>query len=93
MLDSGPETLDAGRWTLHVGLWMMNAGLWTLDCGRADCLQLNPGAQGKYLTSQLSWVTVWLLVTRDCPVHLVDELVLVFRVVSIVLVTWELLLF
>ena len=84
-LDSGCWTLDAwlwmldpGRWTLDVGFWTLDSGLQTLDCGRTDCSRLNPRAWGKHLTSQLSWITAWLLVTRVCPVHLVDELVLVF---------------
>ena len=34
--------------------------------------------RGEHLTSQLSWVTAWLLVTRVSPIHLVDELVFVF---------------
>ena len=36
-------------------------------------LRLNPGARGKHLTRQLSWVAVWLLVTRVCPVYLAIE--------------------
>ena len=36
-------------------------------------LQLNPGARGELLTSQLSWVAAWLLVTSVCPVYLVKE--------------------
>ena len=42
-------------------------------------LWLNPGVQGEHLTSQLPWVATLLLVTRVCPVYLVDELVLVVR--------------
>ena len=41
-------------------------------------LQLNPGTRGEHITSQLSWVAVWLLVTHVCPVHLAGKLVLVF---------------
>ena len=41
---------------------------------------LNPGWQGKYVTSQLSWEVAWLLLTRVCSVYIIDELVLVFRV-------------
>ena len=42
-------------------------------------LRLNLGVQEEHLTSQLSWVTTWLLDARACPAHLVDEyLVLVF---------------
>ena len=36
-------------------------------------LWLNPGLRGEHLTSQLSWVAAWLLVTRVCPVYLVKE--------------------
>ena len=36
-------------------------------------LRLNPRAWGEDLTSQLSWVAAWLLVTRVCPVYLVKE--------------------
>ena len=36
-------------------------------------LRLNPGAWGELLTSQLSWVAAWLLVTRVCPVYLVKN--------------------
>ena len=43
-------------------------------------LWLNPWKQGEHLTSQLSQVAAWVLVTRVCPVYLVDELVLVFLV-------------
>ena len=43
-----------------------------------NCSRLNPGVRGEHLTSQLSWVAAWLLVTHACPVYLVDELVLVF---------------
>ena len=43
-----------------------------------DCSWPNLTAWGEYLTSQVSWVTAWVLVTRVCPVHLVDELVLMF---------------
>ena len=39
-------------------------------------LRLNLGAGGEHLTSQLSWIAAWLLVTRVCPVYLVDELAL-----------------
>ena len=41
-------------------------------------LWLNLGVQGEHLTSQLSWVTAWLLGTRVSPVYLADELVVVF---------------
>ena len=41
-------------------------------------LPLIPRASGEHLTSQLSWVAAWLLVTDVFPVHLVGELVLVF---------------
>ena len=41
-------------------------------------LRLNLIAQGEYLTSQLSSVAAWLLVTYVCAVCLVGELVLVF---------------
>ena len=40
-------------------------------------LLLNPGAREEHLASQLSWLAVWLWVTRACAVYLVDELVLV----------------
>ena len=36
-------------------------------------LQLNPKARGEHLSSQLSWVAAWLLVTRVCLVYLVEE--------------------
>ena len=36
-------------------------------------LRLNTGARGEHLTSQLSWVPDWLLVTRVCPVYLMKE--------------------
>ena len=36
-------------------------------------LRLNPRAWGEHLTSQLSWVADWLLVTCVCPVYLVKE--------------------
>ena len=35
-------------------------------------------AQREHLIKQLSWTAAGLLVTRLCPVYLVDELVLVF---------------
>ena len=70
--------LNTGHWTLDDGPWTMDSGHWTLDCERSDCLRLYPGARGEHLTSQLLWVTAWILATSDCPVHLVDELVLVF---------------
>ena len=35
--------------------------------------RLNPGAWGEHLTSQLSWVAAWILVTCVCPVYLVKE--------------------
>ena len=38
----------------------------------------NARAQGEHLTRQFSWTAAGLLVTRVCPVYLVDELVLVF---------------
>ena len=34
-------------------------------------LLLNPGARGEHLTSQLSWVAAWLLVTCFCLFYLV----------------------
>ena len=41
-------------------------------------LRLNLGAPcGEHLTSQLSWIAAWPLVTGICPVCLVDALVLV----------------
>ena len=43
---------------------------WLMSCW---LLRLNPGARGELLTSQLSWVAAWLLVTRVCPVYLVKE--------------------
>ena len=36
-------------------------------------LLLNSRARGWPLTSQLTWEAAWLLVTRICPVYLVDE--------------------
>ena len=36
-------------------------------------LWLNPGARGEHLTGQLTWAAAWLLVTRICPVYLLDE--------------------
>ena len=59
-------------WTLNLILF---AKLFLSLC---RLLWLNPGARGEHLTSQLSWITAWLLVTRVCPVYLADELVLVF---------------
>ena len=41
-------------------------------------LQLNAGAQGEHLTSQFSSAAARLLVTRVCPVYLLDKLVFVF---------------
>ena len=41
--------------------------------GLSWLLQLNPGARGELLNSQLSWVAAWLLVTSVCPVYLVKE--------------------
>ena len=49
---------------------------WEVKC-HGDCSRLNPGARGKHLTSQLSWVGARLLVKRVCPINLVDELVFV----------------
>ena len=40
----------------------------------------------EHLTSQLSWVAAWLFVTRDSPVHLVDELVLVSCVLFLLMI-------
>ena len=36
-------------------------------------LRLNPGARGELLTSQLSWVAAWILVTRVFPVYVVKD--------------------
>ena len=38
-------------------------------------LGLNPGVWGEHLTSQFSWVAVWLLVTGVCHVYLIEELI------------------
>ena len=43
---------------------------WLMSCW---LLQLNPGARGNHLNSQIPWVSAWLLVTRVCPVYLVKE--------------------
>ena len=77
-LKAGLWTLDAALWALDSEHWTMDFRRWMLDCGRADCSRLNLGVRGEHLTSQLSWVTTWLLVIRVYPVHLVDELLLVF---------------
>ena len=37
----------------------------------ADCSRLNVEARWDHLTSQLTWVAVWLFFKRVCPVHLV----------------------
>ena len=37
-------------------------------------LRLNPEVRGEHLTSQLSWVAAWLLVTPVCSSNLVKEL-------------------
>ena len=50
-------------------------------------LQLNPKARGEHLSSQLSWVAAWLLVTRVCPVYLVEERCY-FGVVYLLLGAW-----
>ena len=42
-------------------------------------LRLNPVVRGEHLISQLQWIAALLLVTRVCPVYLVDELVLGVR--------------
>ena len=44
-------------------------------CVGSCLLRLKPGAQGEHLTSQFSWVAAQLLVTRVCPVYLLEELV------------------
>ena len=79
-LDARPWTLDYGLWTLDSRLWTLDDGLWywTLDCGR-DYSQINSGTRGEHLTSQLSWLPAWLLVTNVCLVYLLDELILVFH--------------
>ena len=41
-------------------------------------IQMNPRVWGEHLTSQLSWIAVWLLVAHVCLFYLVDVLVLVF---------------
>ena len=48
---------------------------WATSHDSCHCwlLRLNPGVRGELLTSQLSWVTAWLLVTRVCPVYLVED--------------------
>ena len=48
----------------------MGCLLWLMSCW---LLGLNSRAQEKHLTSQLSWVTAWLLVIRVFPVYLVEE--------------------
>ena len=40
--------------------------------------RLNPRVQREHLTSQLSWVAAWLLVTNVFAFYLVEELVLAF---------------
>ena len=57
------------------GLFESPLLLWNL--GSCRVFRLNLGERGEHFTRQLSWVAAWLLVTRVCPVYLVDELVLV----------------
>ena len=52
--------------------------LWNL--GSCRVFRLNLGERGEHFTRQLSWVAAWLLVTRVCPVYLVDELVFMLLV-------------
>ena len=47
-------------------------------CGVGDTMKwhemwLNPGARGEHLTTQLTWLAAWLLVTHVFPVCLVEE--------------------
>ena len=53
--------------------WHTSTYEWHTDDIWVTCrlLQLNLGAQGEHLTSQLSWAVTWLLVTGACPVYLV----------------------
>ena len=53
-------------------------GVFGFICIYRRLLWLNPGARGEHLTSEISWVTAWLLITSVCPVYFVDGLVLVF---------------
>ena len=77
-------------WEVELVAWIASAGTWW--SGRLHgsgmghlpwlilwrLLRLNLGAREKHLTSQLSWITAWLLVTRVCSVCLVNVLLLLF---------------
>ena len=72
-----------GVWIVRAETWRsgspyrsrMGYLTWLISC---RLLRLNFGTRGEHLTSQPSWTAAWLLVTRTCPVCLVNELVLVF---------------
>ena len=49
-------------------------------CCLCRLLTAKSGSWKEYLSSQFSWVTAWWLATRVWPVHLIDELVLVFYI-------------
>ena len=75
-------------WKAESDVWIARTGTWQPESPHGSrmgylpwlkscwLLQLNHGAWGEDLTSQLSWVAAWLLVTGVCPVCLVDELAL-----------------
>ena len=75
--------VESGVWVAKPGTWWPGSPYgsrmgylpWLISY---RLLQLNPRARGEHLTHQLSWIAAWLLVTRVCPVYLVDQLALLF---------------
>ena len=69
----GDRESESGVWVAMAEMWRqgsphestMNYLPWLISC---RLLQVNLRARGKHLPCQLSWVTVWLLVTQVCPV-------------------------
>ena len=74
--------VESGVWVAKPGTWWPGSPYgsrmgylpWLISY---RLLQLNPRARGEHLTHQLSWIAAWLLVTRVCPVYLVDQLALI----------------
>ena len=48
-----------------------------------NLLWLNTGSLGEHLTTQILWATVWLLIIRVSPSHLVGELLLIGLMLSV----------
>ena len=61
------------RWKLLLTLWFevgtsneKSCLQWSVDVASPDCSRLNAGTWADYLSSQLSWVTVWWFNSHTC---------------------------